>query len=192
MQPSGVADTSHSDDALSNGSGPGSKGVEIPLSESLVIENASPDKTELFSRDSEPDPYRGVVLVLLVAAVVGMIFTFEAGSALGNPVLIDAGLTLGLAAGILGGVGWMQEVRRRPLRLESAAPGLAEILRGEEDSLSSEREEAENAIRKTKILNRRWRKRLPPSQRFGPKLLPACASFASRCIAGTRRLRRSV
>ena len=73
------------------------------------------------SSDSGPsrDPYRGVVLVLLAAAIVGMAGALEAGLRLGNLLLVDTAVTLLLVAGILTGVARAQAARMRPLSVAS-------------------------------------------------------------------------
>jgi regulator of protease activity HflC (stomatin/prohibitin superfamily) len=67
------------------------------------------------------DPYRGVVLVLLVAALVGAAGALAGGLWLSNPVLLDAAVTLGLAAGILIGVAAAQYARAKPFHSEEVA-----------------------------------------------------------------------
>jgi regulator of protease activity HflC (stomatin/prohibitin superfamily) len=64
--------------------------------------------------DSARDPYRGVVIVLLALALLGTVGALAGGLALGNPVLLDAAVTLGLSAGILIGVALVQTARARP------------------------------------------------------------------------------
>ena len=57
------------------------------------------------------DPHRAVVLALLGASVLGAAGALAAGITLGNPVLLDAALASGLAAGILFGVAWAHSAR---------------------------------------------------------------------------------
>jgi membrane protease subunit HflK len=64
--------------------------------------------------NSTRDPYRGVVIVLLALALLGTLGALAGGLALGNPVLLDAAVTLGLSAGILIGVALVQTARARP------------------------------------------------------------------------------
>ena len=71
------------------------------------------------------DPLRGVVLVLLGAAVFGMIVAIAGGWALGRPVVLDAALALWLATGVLLGVARAQAARTSPAR--SARSGAAMI-----------------------------------------------------------------
>ena len=106
---------------LSNGDGAVSNGIEISVFEPPGVERHEPPSP------SARDPYRGVVIVLLVAALTGMVGGFEEGLKLGNPVLIDAAVTLGLAAGILIGVAWTQAARLRPPPSESEAPSPAPV-----------------------------------------------------------------
>ena len=55
-------------------------------------------------------------MLLQAAALVGMVVAFEAGLRLGNPVMIDSAVTLGLAAAILIGVARAQAARMKPLK----------------------------------------------------------------------------
>jgi len=59
------------------------------------------------------DPYRGVVIVLLAAAIVGGWAALVGGTRFGNPVLVDTAITLGLSASILIGVAMAQKARLR-------------------------------------------------------------------------------
>jgi membrane protease subunit HflK len=79
------------------------------------------------SHDSVPvsDPHRGVVLVLLGAAVLGMLVAVGGGWALGRLVALDAALGLWLAAGVLLGVARAQTARRSPVG--SARSGAAAL-----------------------------------------------------------------
>lgn len=92
-----------------------SNGVGSVVSESPASETAIPS-VHPPSSGSHPDwdPYRGVVLVLLVAAIIGLAGAFKAGLQLGNPVLMDTAVMLGLSAGILIGVARVQVARMRP------------------------------------------------------------------------------
>ena len=104
---------------LSNGDGPGSNGTEIPASKPTAVETHEPPSRP------DRDPYRGVVIVLLAGAIAGMVGGFGEGLKLGNPVLIDAALTLALTAGMLIGVAWTQAARLKPPRPEAEAPNPA-------------------------------------------------------------------
>jgi hypothetical protein len=66
-------------------------------------------------------------LVLLIASLAGMVGALESGLKLGNPVLIDTALTLGIAAAILTGVACTQRSRLQPLKaaLEEVVPEAA-------------------------------------------------------------------
>jgi hypothetical protein len=86
-------------------------------------------------KESNRDPYRSVVIVLLAVAVLGAVGAIIGGLQLSNPVLLNAALTLGLSAGVLAGVATAQAMRLRPphraevsltLELEAAAPEAAE------------------------------------------------------------------
>src|ERR1700732_1413553 len=74
----------------------------------LVPDPASPHSG--FTRD----PYRGVVIVLLVLALLGTVGALAGGLAFGNRVLRAAAGPLGLPAGILIGVALIQTARARP------------------------------------------------------------------------------
>jgi hypothetical protein len=63
---------------------------------------------------SKPDPYRGVVIVLLALACLGTVAAAFGAMTLGNPVVLDAAVTLGLSTGILIGVASVQHARAKP------------------------------------------------------------------------------
>jgi regulator of protease activity HflC (stomatin/prohibitin superfamily) len=63
------------------------------------------------------DPYRAVVLVLAAAAFAGMLLTAVSGFLLGNPVVVDAAVSLLLATGVLVGVSLAQTARARPPKI---------------------------------------------------------------------------
>jgi hypothetical protein len=89
MLPPEVSNTGHvnNESILSNGSGPGSIVIEAKGSETLLRETTAPTEPEWPSPQSGRDPYRGVAMVLLVAALVAMIGTPEAGCSSGIPYL---------------------------------------------------------------------------------------------------------
>jgi regulator of protease activity HflC (stomatin/prohibitin superfamily) len=64
--------------------------------------------------DAVRDPYRGAVLLLLVAAAAGSIAGFWQGSALANPVVLEAAITLMISTGVLLGVAVAQAARLKP------------------------------------------------------------------------------
>jgi len=64
--------------------------------------------------DLERDPYQGVSLVLLGGAILGMVTAFAGGVVLGNPVMLAAAVSMGLAAGILVGVLKAESARANP------------------------------------------------------------------------------
>jgi len=64
--------------------------------------------------ESRRDPYRGVVIVLFTAAVLGMAGAIAGGMQLSDPVLLAVALTLGLSASVLTGVAVSQAMRLRP------------------------------------------------------------------------------
>ncbi len=72
---------------------------------------------------SSRDPYSGVVLMLMAAAGVSAIGAFYVSSMLGNVVLLDVAVTLGISAGVLLGVVFAQTARVRPRKTgEEALP----------------------------------------------------------------------
>lgn len=105
MQPTDVSVIVSSNNGGASLNGP-PNGIGAPVSQLPSVPSSGPGL--------DKDPYRGVVIVLLVAAIVGMAGAFETGLRLGNPVLIDAAVTLGLAAGILIGVARAQLTRMQP------------------------------------------------------------------------------
>jgi membrane protease subunit HflK len=71
--------------------------------------------------EPQSDPYRGVVIVLLTAALLGMVGGFYGGVQLNNPVLIGVAVTMALACGALTGVFFAQTMRARPPKQVEAA-----------------------------------------------------------------------
>ncbi len=82
---------------------------------------APPD--EPARRSSELDPYRGVLRLLVALAALGAIGAFGAAIAIPAPAALDAAVTLGLAAGVIGGAAKARALRRR--RPHRAAEPLA-------------------------------------------------------------------
>ena len=68
------------------------------------------------------DPYLGVVLVLFVFALVGAAGALAGNRLLDFPLLLDAGVSLGIAAGILAGVALAQVARATPTKTAEADP----------------------------------------------------------------------
>jgi regulator of protease activity HflC (stomatin/prohibitin superfamily) len=66
--------------------------------------------------DSTRNPYRGVIFVLLLAALLGMIAALVGGLILPNQVLLDVAVTLALVTGVLTGVAVAQTTRARPAK----------------------------------------------------------------------------
>lgn len=97
MQPSDVSASVSSKNGSASQNGIGPTGSETPPLELPVDRVPEPHSS---SSSAERDPYVGVVLVLLAASIVGLVTALEAGLRLGNPILIDTAVTLGLAAGI--------------------------------------------------------------------------------------------
>ena len=70
-----------------------------------------------------PDPYRGVVVVLLALALLGMLAAVAGGIVLSDPLLFDAAVSLEISTGILIGVVVAQSERAQPLKeAEQALP----------------------------------------------------------------------
>lgn len=61
-----------------------------------------------------PDRYRGIVLVLWAASLLGMVASFWAAVVLANVILLDTAILLLIAAGVLIGVLLAQQRRARP------------------------------------------------------------------------------
>jgi regulator of protease activity HflC (stomatin/prohibitin superfamily) len=64
--------------------------------------------------ESNRDPYRGVVIVLLAIAALGSAGAIVGASRLADPVLLAVALTLGISAGVLAGVATGQAMRLQP------------------------------------------------------------------------------
>ncbi len=62
-------------------------------------------------KESDLDPYRGVVIVLLPDAIVCAVLVNVAGLQHSNPVLVTAALNPALLAGLLTGVATLQTMR---------------------------------------------------------------------------------
>lgn len=76
-------------------------------------------------KESHRDPYRGVVIVLLAAAVLGVAGTAVGGVQLSDPVLLAVALTLAISAGALAGVATAQAARLRPPQRAEISMSLA-------------------------------------------------------------------
>jgi hypothetical protein len=102
-----------------------SDGVAVSNDAGAALNGIEPDVSGVPEAPSSPsgrDPYRGVVVVLFLAALAGSAGALEAGLQLGNSVLIDTALTLGLAGAILTGVLFAQTARLRPSLPEPETP----------------------------------------------------------------------
>src|SRR5579863_8513550 len=89
----------------------------------LTLPNGAETPTGLPEPPSAPpqrphDPYRGVVFVLLAAALLGAVGAFAGGRWLSNGVMLEAGVTLLVSAGILIGVAAAQYMRAKPCKNE--------------------------------------------------------------------------
>jgi regulator of protease activity HflC (stomatin/prohibitin superfamily) len=84
-----------------------------------VAADADPGEGSGADRDATPtthhaaDPYRGVVIILFLAAAAGAIAALQGARRLGDKVLLDTALSLALIAGVLVGVSVAQALRRR-------------------------------------------------------------------------------
>ena len=96
---------------------PVGNGVETPIA---GIPDRSPE-----SPDSDRDPYRGVIIVLLVAAFLGTAAIIVGNTVISNPILLDVAVTLFISAGILLGVALAQIERANPPKPEAANDGSA-------------------------------------------------------------------
>jgi len=82
----------------------------------IISSSPAAPKSGIFDKPSPPsdstkNQYRGVVFALVLAAFVGTIIAVVGGITVGNPVLLDVAVTLGLATGILVGVAVAQRAR---------------------------------------------------------------------------------
>lgn len=87
----------------------------------------SPTGSELPGASSGPsrDPYRGVVLVLLAVALLGVAAALAAYGILANPLLLDTSATMVISAGILLGVALVQAARCKPAKSRAAVAAAA-------------------------------------------------------------------
>jgi regulator of protease activity HflC (stomatin/prohibitin superfamily) len=70
--------------------------------------------------DSGRDPYRGAILVLAGAAFLGTLGAATGGVLLGNFILLDVAVTLGISTGVLAGVALAQRERAKPVIAKAA------------------------------------------------------------------------
>jgi regulator of protease activity HflC (stomatin/prohibitin superfamily) len=80
------------------------------------VESPLPAEPEPLSAPPESgrNSYRGVVLVLMAAALLGAAAAYAGGRMLANPVLFDVAVTMVLATGVLSGVAIAMTARSRP------------------------------------------------------------------------------
>lgn len=90
----------------------------------MGIEIHVPETTELAPPQPETfrDPYRGAVLAMLAAALLGLIATAAGGVMFESRELLAAAITLALASGVLTGVVAAQLARIRPHTRPAAEP----------------------------------------------------------------------
>jgi regulator of protease activity HflC (stomatin/prohibitin superfamily) len=92
----------------------GPNSVYLPTPKDRVLPAPRPlEERHIPDGGSPRDPYRGVILILFLAALLGTVVAVAGGRKLSNPVLLDTAVTLGIAAGILLGVAVAQGVRLR-------------------------------------------------------------------------------
>jgi len=113
------------------------------------------------------DPYRGVSLVLLAAAILGMTAAFVGGIKLTNPAMLASGITLGLAASILAGILKVQAARTNPPQSEDAALAADTVSAAAFDEGS---EEAARAPVESAVKSHRRSPLLPPIKREALRL----------------------
>jgi hypothetical protein len=103
------------------------------------------------------DPYRGVILVLLLAALVGTAPAIVGGVMTSNAVLFEV-ITLGLAAGILTGVAMAQSARARLTASDQPTPQPAQADAEAESAVQSPQKlEPSILIRRLKLIYTRGR-----------------------------------
>ena len=115
--------------------------------------------------DSNRDLYRGVVIVLTLASILGTAGAVWGGVELANPVLFDMAVTLGFAAGILIGVAVAQATRAvKPQSHHEVAsvapPEQAEATEKADVSPTRNFFGLASRIRTARVLVRRWSKNL--------------------------------
>ena len=105
---------------------------------------------------SHRDPYRSVVLVLLAAALLGIVGAIVATAMSSDMVLLQTAITLYFAVGILTGVATAQSQRARPVKAEisSSEPGPAD---GASESQAPRNIEPSILIRRLKVVWEGWR-----------------------------------
>jgi len=93
-----------------------------------IAEMPAPPPVDAGRSVNKRDPYRGVVAILLVGALLSTAGAIAGGLALTNPVLLDLAVALGISTGILIGVALAQSARaKRSKSLENAlGPALAD------------------------------------------------------------------
>jgi regulator of protease activity HflC (stomatin/prohibitin superfamily) len=77
-------------------------------------ERSAPTEPPPPHSDFSRDPYRGAILVLLGVAFLGTLGAVTGGLFLGNLVLLDVAVTLGISSGVLAGVALAQRERAKP------------------------------------------------------------------------------
>ncbi len=103
------------------------------------------------------DPYRGVVLVLLAAALLGMVAAIVGGWITSNTVLSELAITLGLAVGILLGVSVAQSARARIAMGAGTGPEIPSADAGTTAEAAPAKIEPSILIRRLKLASARSR-----------------------------------
>jgi hypothetical protein len=150
--------------------------------------NGAKDTVEMQSPGCRPhrprDPYRGVILVLLLAALVGTAAAIVGGVMTSNAVLFEVAITLGLAAGILTGVAMAQSARARLTASDQPIPQPAPADAEAESAVQSPQKlEPSILIRRLKLIctrGRQWLQTLGAlgSIRVGTAIAGTIAGFS--------------
>ena len=88
----------------------------VPNHSEAEMRASSQNDGSLPPSSSTRNPYRGVICVLLLAALLGTASSVVGGLMIVNPVLLDVAVTLGLATGILIGVAVARTAWVRPTK----------------------------------------------------------------------------
>src|ERR1700680_3912824 len=88
----------------------------VPNHSEAEMRASSQNDGSLPPSSSTRNPYRGVIFVLLLAALLGTASSVVGGLMIVNPVLLDVAVTLGLATGILIGVAVARTAWVRPTK----------------------------------------------------------------------------
>jgi hypothetical protein len=115
-------------------------------------------------KEPHRDAYRGVVIVLLAASVLGVVGSAAGGVQLSDPGLLAVALTLAISAGALAGVATAQAARLRPAQRAEISMSLA--LADPSPSEVEEREESQDAAPELRVAERLRSRLTTVSQRM--------------------------